>query len=104
MKTIIFMGDSRECIREFPEIARQSIGRQLLRIQHGLDPQDWKPIKAVGAGVREVRIHTGGEFRAFYVTHIGNALYVLHAFQKKTQETRPKDIALGRQRFKQIGE
>jgi phage-related protein len=103
MKTIIFMGDSRERLREFPEEARQATGRQLLRVQNDLDPQDWKPMKTVGAGVREVRVHTGGEFRAFYVAHIGNALYVLHAFQKKTQKTSQKDIDLGRQRFKQIG-
>jgi phage-related protein len=104
MKTIIFMGDSRERIREFPEIALRVIGRQLLRIQEGLEPQDWKPMKTVGTGVREVRVHTGGEFRVFYVTRIGNALYVLHAFQKKTQKTSAKDMALGQQRFKQIGE
>jgi len=103
MKTIIFMGDSRERIREFPEAARGAIGRQLLRIQHGLDPQDWKPMRTIGAGVREVRIHTDGEFRVLYVTNIGNALYVLHAFQKKTQATSRNDIALGRGRFKQIG-
>ncbi|MDR0478306.1 MAG: type II toxin-antitoxin system RelE/ParE family toxin [Burkholderiaceae bacterium] len=103
MQTIIFMGDSRERMREFPDAARYAMGRQLLRVQQGLDPQDWKPIKTVGAGVREVRVHTGGQFRAFYVTNIGNALYVLHAFQKKTQQTSPNDIALGRERFRQIG-
>jgi len=104
MQTIIFMGDSRECIRDFPEAARCTMGRQLLRVQQGLDPLDWKPVKTVGAGVREVRVHTGGQFRAFYVTNIGNALYVLHAFQKKTPRTSPKDLAIGRERFKQIGE
>ncbi|HKT29916.1 type II toxin-antitoxin system RelE/ParE family toxin [Dyella sp.] len=60
-------------------------------------------MKTVGPGVREVRIHVNGEFRAFYVTNIGNAIYILHAFRKKTQTTSPKDIALGQQRFKQIG-
>jgi len=104
VKTIIFIGDSRESIREFPESARRAMGSQLLRIQNGLDPLDWKPMKAVGAGVREVRVHTDGEFRAFYVTHIGNVLYVLHAFRKKTQKTSLKDITLVRLRFKQIGE
>ncbi|MDR2173637.1 MAG: type II toxin-antitoxin system RelE/ParE family toxin [Burkholderiales bacterium] len=97
------MGDSLERLREFPEATRQNAGRQLLRVQHGLDPEDWKPMKTVGAGVREVRIHIGGAFRVFYVTNIGNAVYVLHAFLKKTQTTSQKDIALGRQRFKQIG-
>jgi len=104
MKTIIFMGDSRERVRDFPEAARYEMGRQLLRVQKGLEPIDWKPMKTVGAGVREVRIHVDGQFRAFYITNIGNAVYVLHAFQKKTQKTSPKDLALGQERFKQIGE
>ncbi|HHW4679465.1 MAG TPA: type II toxin-antitoxin system RelE/ParE family toxin [Xylella sp.] len=103
MQTIIFMGNTREDIRTFPESARRALGRQLLRLQEGLDPQDWKPMKTIGPGVREVRIHADGAFRAFYVTNIGNAVYVLHAFLKKTQTTSAKDIALGRQRFKQIG-
>ncbi|ALQ97228.1 type II toxin-antitoxin system RelE/ParE family toxin [Xylella fastidiosa] len=103
MQTIIFIGSTLEDIRTFPASARQALGRQLLRLQEGLDPQDWKPMKTIGPGVREVRIHAGGAFRAFYVTNIGNAVYVLHAFVKKTQTTSPKDIALGQQRFKQIG-
>ena len=102
MKTLIFMGDSRERICDFPEQARRAMGRQLLRIQKGLDPQDWKPMKTVGPGVREVRIHDGGAFRAFYVTNIGNALYVLHAFQKKTQKTSKADIDTGKRRYASI--
>ena len=103
MKTIIFMGDSRERVRDFPEAARYEMGRQLLRVQQGLDPVDWKPMRAIGVGVREVRVHVGGQFRVLYVTNIGNAVYVLHAFQKKTQKTSAQDIALGRERFKRIG-
>ncbi|HEX7339921.1 MAG TPA: type II toxin-antitoxin system RelE/ParE family toxin [Rhodanobacteraceae bacterium] len=104
MQTIIFMGTSRDDLRTFPEPARKELGRQLLRLQHGMEPENWKPMKTVGAGVREVRVQVGGQFRVFYVTTIGNAIYVLHAFQKKTQKTSPKDLALGKQRFKQIGE
>ncbi|PJK11061.1 hypothetical protein CO608_00905 [Lysobacteraceae bacterium NML08-0793] len=104
MRTLIFMGDSRERLQAFPEDARRAMGRQLLRVQSGLDPLDWKPMKTIGAGVREVRVKTGGEFRAFYVAQIGNAVYVLHAFQKKTQKTAATDIALGQRRYKQIGE
>jgi len=103
MQTLIFMGTSRDAIRDFPEGARREMGRQLLRIQLGANPTNWKPMKTVGNGVREVRISINGEFRAFYVTTIGNAVYVLHAFRKKGQKTSPSDIALGRQRFKQIG-
>jgi len=103
MQTVIFMGSSRDDLRAFPEMARRLIGRQILRLQYGLEPEDWKPMKAVGTGVREVRVRAGGQFRAFYVTHVGNAIYILHAFQKKTQRTSPRDIALGQQRFRQIG-
>lgn len=105
MKTLVFVGSSRQVIREFPEAVRRDLGRQLLRVQAGLEPEDWKPMKAVGAGVREVRVRdAAGVFRAFYVANIGNAVYVLHAFQKKTQRTAQADIDLGKARFKQIGE
>ncbi len=104
MQTLIFMGSSRDDIRAFPEGARREMGRQLLRLQHGLNPEDWKPMKTVGKGVREVRISVDGQFRAFYVTNIGNAVVVLHAFQKKGQKTSEKDLALGQRRFKQIGD
>ncbi len=104
MRTVIFIGTSRDDIREFPEAARREMGRQILRIQHGLEPVNWKPMKTVGTGVREVRVSVEGQYRAFYVTHIGNAVNILHAFRKKGQKTSPKDIALGQQRFKQIGE
>ena len=104
MQTIVFVGSSLDDIRVFPESARREMGRQLLRIQHGLNPDHWKPMKTVGAGVREVRINVEGQYRAFYVTNIGNAAYVLHAFHKKGQKTNPRDIALGQRRFKQIGE
>lgn len=104
MQTLIFMGSSRDDIRDFPEDARRAAGRQLLRLQHGLSPEDWKPMKTVGKSVREIRIKADGQYRVFYVTNIGNAVYVLHAFQKKSQKTSPKDLALGQQRFKQIGE
>lgn len=103
MKTAIFIGNSRECIRGFPDTVRQEIGLQIFRIQQGLDPEDWKPMKTVGAGVREIRIHTGDEYRTLYVANIGHAVYILHAFQKKTQKTSKKDIDLARKRYKQIG-
>lgn len=103
MQTVIFVGSSRDDIREFPESTRREMGRQILRLQHGLEPEDWKPMKTVGASVREIRIRVQGQYRAFYTTKVGNAVYILHAFQKKTQKTSSKDIALGQQRFKQLG-
>lgn len=60
-------------------------------------------MKEVGAGVREIRIHVLGEWRVLYVAKFAEAVYVLHAFQKKTQKTRREDIELARTRYQQIG-
>lgn len=68
--------------------------------QQGLDPDDWKPMKTVGPGVREIRIHVAGAHRVFYVTTQPEAIYVLHAFEKKTQKTSAADLKTGRDRFR----
>lgn|GEM_PF-3234930 len=65
---------------------------------------DWKPISVIGAGVREIRIHVLGEWRVLYVAKFEDAVYVLHAFQKKSRKTRREDIEIARQRYRQIGE
>ena len=65
-KDIEFLGDSLECIREFPENARREAGYQLGRIQQGLQPYDFKPMQIIGAGVKEIRIRDNdGAFRDF---------------------------------------
>jgi phage-related protein len=71
----------------------------LFRVQNGLAPSDWKPMASVGPGVNEVRIRGGRDFRVFYVAVLADAVYVLHAFEKKTQKTRAADIELGRKRL-----
>ncbi len=58
-------------------------------VQQGQEPSDWKPMPAVGPGVREIRIHSEGEYRVFYVASFAEGVYVLHSFQKKTQRTPP---------------
>ena len=60
-------------------------------------------MQIVGAGVKELRIHVLGEWRIIYVAKHHDAVYVLHAFQKKTRKTSRQDIELARQRYKQIG-
>lgn len=77
-------------------------GYQLRRVQSGLVPSDWKPIKSVGPGVHEIRIHTEREYRVFCVTRLGEAIYVLHAFEKRTRQTRQSDIDLARRRLAEI--
>jgi len=59
-------------------------------------------MKAIGAGAVEIRIHCQGEWRVVYVARFRSAIYVLHAFEKKTQKTRQADIALARERYKQV--
>ena len=78
------------------------MGYQLFRVQYGTVPNDWKPMKTIGNNVKEMRIHVGGEYRVIYVAYFEEAIYVLHAFQKKTQKTRQHDIELARKRFQQI--
>ena len=54
MKLVSFLGDALDAIRGFPDGARREVGFQIDRIQRGLDPDHWKPMKAIGAGVREI--------------------------------------------------
>ena len=81
MKTVAFVGSSLDDLRDFPEDARGD----------------------VGPGVREIRVREAtGAFRVIYVASFGEAIYVLHAFQKKTQQTAKRDLDLASQRLRQI--
>ncbi len=75
-----------------------------MSVQMGVDPLDCKSMVSIGKGVKEIRIHTDGEFRIIYVAKFKEAVYVLHAFQKKSQKTSGKDIGLARKRLKQLQE
>lgn len=103
MKPVIWMGSSKENLRTFPEDARREVGYQLENVQEGMDPDDWKPMPAVGAGVREIRVReSSGAFRCIYLATRPEGVYVLHCFQKKTQKTRRQDLDLAQWRFKSI--
>src|SRR5688572_6901925 len=103
MKQVKFLGDALEGLRAFPEQARRESGFQLERVQRGLEPNSWKPMSSVGPGVREIRVRDqGGAFRVIYVASFAEAIFVLHAFQKKTPRTSKRDIELARVRFKQL--
>ena len=95
-KSLKFIGSSLDDLRDFPDEARRAAGFELRALQNGLEPRDWKPIVSVGPGVKEIRIHVLGEWRVMYVANIRDAIYVLHAFQKKTQKTGLRDIELAR--------
>jgi phage-related protein len=74
-----------------------------VKVQKGNKPDDFKPIPAIGKGVEEIRVwEESGTFRVIYVARLAEAVYVLHAFQKKTQETSKKDIETARLRFTEL--
>jgi len=103
MRALYFLGTSLDDLRDFPTDPRQEAGYELRRVQSGLDPRDWKPMSTVGAGVREIRIPTAdGAFRVLNVVEREDAVYVLHAFQKKTERTSRQDIERGRARYRMI--
>lgn len=102
-KPVIWMGSSREDLGDFPAHARAEAGHQLWKVQCGDDPDDWKPFRQVGRGVREIRIHEGsGAFRVMYLAERAEGVYVLHCFLKKTEQTRQQDVELARKRFKAL--
>ena len=78
-------------------------GHQLDKVQHGLQPDDAKPMPTIGTGVMELRVwDEAGTFRVVYVAKLEDAVYVLHCFQKKTQQTAQRDIELARKRLKAL--
>lgn len=103
MKSIIFLGNALDNLRTFPQAARRAVGHQLDRIQRELEPDDWKPMKIVGPGVKEVRVHDdAGAFRAVYVAKFGDTVHVLHCFQKKTRKTAQSDLSLAKARYREL--
>ncbi len=103
MKPLEFVGRSRQDLQEFPREVRRAIGLELLKIQLGDSPSDFKPMPSIGKGVYEIRVRFEGAWRLMYVTKFADAVWVLHAFQKKTQQTSKQDIELAKQRLKEIG-
>ena len=103
VKLVRFLGDSLESLREFPSDARHGAGYQLDRVQRGLQPDDFKPMPSIGKGVEEIRVwDESGTFRVIYTARLTDAVYVLHAFQKKTPATSKRDIEIAKTRFAQL--
>lgn len=102
-KPVEFRGNALDELRSFPEEARREAGYQIDRVQHGYDPDDWKPMPTIGKGVREIRIREAtGAYRVIYLAKLEDAVHVLHCFQKKTQKTATSDIDLARNRYKEL--
>jgi phage-related protein len=106
LKPLIWVGSSLEDIREFPDPVKDSLGYALYVAQQGGKHSDAKPLKGFGsAGVVEVvSVYRGDTFRTVYTVRLASAVYVLHAFQKKSKtgrETPKREMELVEQRLKQ---
>lgn len=102
-KRVEFRGSSLEDLRAFPLAVRREAGHQLDQVQHGREPDDWKPMNTVGQGVKEIRIRDeAGAFRVLYVAKFADAIYVLHCFQKKTEKTSKADVELAAKRYREL--
>lgn len=103
VKPVRFLGDSLKCLREFPEAVRQDVGYQLEKVQRGEQPDDFKPMASIGKGVEEIRVRSeSGSFRVIYVARLADAVYVLHAFAKKTRATAKRHIELATKRYAEL--
>lgn len=103
LKPVEFRGSALDDLRAFPPAARREAGHQLDQVQHGRDPDDWKPMTTIGPGVREIRIRdAAGAFRVIYVAKLADAVFVLHCFQKKTQKTPRADLDLAARRYRDL--
>ena len=102
-KLIEFRGGSLDDLRDFPISARREAGHQLDQVQQGREPDDWKPMRTIGQGVREIRIRDeAGAFRVIYVAKFADTIYVLHCFQKKTQATSKPHLELATKRYRDL--
>jgi phage-related protein len=101
-RPLFWLGSSLEDIRSFPLAARQRAGFELSELQQERLPSDWKPMTTVGSGVYEIRIHTEVEHRVLYIAKFSEGIYVLHAFEKKTQRTRQHDLDVAKKRLSDL--
>jgi len=78
---------------------RRPFKKQLISVVQGKEPDDWKPMPAVGPGVQEIRVRDeSGAYQVLYVAKSEEAVYVLHAFKKRSQKTARADLELGKSR------
>ena len=85
-KLLFWEGSSKKDFKEFPIPVQKDMGVALFVVQLGRTPDSAKPWKGLGSGVYElVEDHRGDTFRAIYTVRIGDAVHVLHAFQKKSK-------------------
>jgi phage-related protein len=87
LRPVVWLGNSKEKLRDFPDGAQKLLGDELQLIQFGGMPKDAKPFKGVGSGVLEIALRYASDaYRVVLAAQIGTRIYVLHAFQKKSKK------------------
>ena len=102
---VIWMGSSKKDIKTLPEEVQDEIGHVLGLVQNGLSDKSIKSLKGLGSGVYEIKSDFDTDtYRAVYVLNLGNRIYMLHVFKKKSKqgiETPKPDMDVIRTRLKQ---
>jgi phage-related protein len=108
LRPVVWLGNSKKSLREFPDGAQKLLGDELQLIQFGGIPKDAKPFKGVGSGVLELAVRfVSDAYRVVLAVQIGRRIYVLHAFQKKSKkaiETPKRDVDLIKKRYAEAQE
>ena len=100
---VFWQGDSREVQKSFPRDIQIELGRDIRRVQDGKLPLDSKPMKSIGAGVFELRQQDrNGWYRLIYLKKIGDRVFMLHSFVKKSAKTSPRDLNIATNRLKEV--
>jgi phage-related protein len=102
IKPLVWLGDSIDHVQAFAGDARRRLGFELWQVQQGMEASDSKSMSSVGPGVREIRVHVNGAYRAIYLARLPEAIYVLHAFEKKSRRTAKEDLDVARNRFRTL--
>jgi phage-related protein len=108
LRPVVWLGNSKEKLRDFPDGAQKLLGDELQLIQFGGMPKDAKPFKGVGSGVLEIALRYASDaYRVVLAAQIGTRIYVLHAFQKKSKKgiaTPKRDVELIKKRYTEAQE
>ncbi len=101
--TVVWEGDSLEVLRGFPKPIKKELGEDIQRMQLGEKPRDSRPMRSIGKGVFELRqVDGNGWYRVIYLKKIGNRIFVLHSFVKKSAKTSQRDLNVAKSRLKDV--
>lgn len=103
LKEVVWLGDSKEIVSEFPAAVREDLGFQLYQLQQGKSPSKSRPMKSISGGVFELKEQDHqGWYRVIYTIQVKGKIYVLHGFKKQSAKTSKTDLELAKNRLKQI--